>query len=73
MFNAMMNVPYALQLASGLTWIPLWSNGLSVVLIAPAIYFLVIRYGIVGGAIAWAVINISSYFITPHIFHRYGS
>ena len=71
MFNAMMNVPYALQLASGLTWIPLWSNGLSVVLIAPAIYFLVIRYGIVGGAIAWAVINISSYFITPHIFHRY--
>ncbi len=71
LFNAMMQIPYMLQLASGLTWIPFWNNGIAVVVLTPLIYFLVSHYSIAGGAAAWAVFNVFYYFINPHITHRY--
>ncbi len=70
MINIMMQIPYALQLASGLTWISLWNNGLSVLFITPAIYFLVKEFGIIGGAIAWLTFNIIYFLLIPTILHR---
>ncbi|HEY5595073.1 MAG TPA: oligosaccharide flippase family protein, partial [Nitrospiria bacterium] len=50
LMNGMVTVPYALQLASGLAWIALIVNALSVVVLVPLIYVLVNRFGIAGGA-----------------------
>lgn len=71
MLNSIMQFPYALQLASGLTWVALWNNGLSVIALAPLTFILVSRFGIVGGGIAWAIFNISYYLVIPQVMHRY--
>lgn len=71
LMNAMMQVPYALQLASGLTWLALWNNLLSVIVLTPMIYLLIRFMGINGGAIAWALFNTVYYWVIPQIMHRY--
>jgi O-antigen/teichoic acid export membrane protein len=70
LLNLCMQIPFALQLAAGNTSLPLWTNGLAVVILAPVIVELVRRYGIAGGALAWAVFNVLYYLIVPAIMHR---
>lgn len=55
--NAMMFLPHALQLAYGRGDIPLWINVILLVFFAPALLFLVPRYGITGAAVAWVLMN----------------
>lgn len=71
LFNAMMQVPYSLQLSAGITWISLWNNGIAVIFLTPFIFYMVATLGITGGAIAWAIFNILYFFITPHVMHRH--
>jgi O-antigen/teichoic acid export membrane protein len=71
MFNSMMQIPFMLQLAAGITWIGLWNNAINLILLAPIMYFLINHYGIAGAGIGWAVFNLFYYAIVPHIMHRY--
>ncbi len=71
MFNLMMYIPYVLQLAAGITWIALWNNAISLVVLLPLMYYLIHRHGIAGAGVAWVFFNITYYLIVPQIMHRY--
>jgi O-antigen/teichoic acid export membrane protein len=66
LFNSTMQVPYALQLASGQEKIALIVNGSLLVLLAPGGYFLVDRFGITGGAGIWAIVGVVQLLFVPH-------
>lgn len=68
--NGAMHFPYALQLAYGMTRLPLTINAILVVLMIPTTIFLSIRYGAVGGAAAWAVLNGIYLIIGTQLTHR---
>lgn len=55
--NGAMHFPYALQLAYGMTRLPLTINAVLVVVMIPTTILLALRYGVVGGAAAWVVLN----------------
>jgi len=69
--NGVMHFPYALQLAYGMTKIPLIITVVLILSFAPIIVYLVIKYGVIGGAIAWAVLNIIYLFFGTWLTHRY--
>jgi O-antigen/teichoic acid export membrane protein len=71
LLNAMMQVPYALQLAARINWIAAWTNSLAVILLTPLLFWLVPSLGITGGAAVWAGFNVCYYFTTPLILHRH--
>jgi O-antigen/teichoic acid export membrane protein len=71
LFNGMMAVPFALQLATGMTWLPLANNGIALIVMGPVIYVLVTRFGIAGGSIAWLLFNILYYTILPQFMFRH--
>jgi O-antigen/teichoic acid export membrane protein len=71
LFNSMMSIPFSLAIGTGLTWLPLWTNGLGVVLLLPLTFWSVGRYGIVGGAISWLAFNLLYFFIVPHVLFRH--
>ncbi len=68
--NGLMNIPYALQLASGWTKLAFYQNVVSVSVAVPALIILTRLYGGVGAAVIWVVLNASWVLITPHIMHR---
>lgn len=70
MFNALMNPPYMLQIAYGWTSFAVWMNVIAVMLLVPAILFITPRYGAVGAASVWAVLNASYVLIAIHFMHR---
>lgn len=70
MFNALMNPPYMLQIAYGWTSFAVWMNVVAVMLLVPAIFFITPRYGAVGAASVWAVLNASYVLIAAHFMHR---
>jgi O-antigen/teichoic acid export membrane protein len=71
LFNGMMAVPFALQLAAGMTWLPMANNGIALVVMGPVIYALVIQFGIAGGGVAWLLYNILYYAILPQFMFRH--
>jgi O-antigen/teichoic acid export membrane protein len=64
--NGLLNVPYALQLASGWTSFTLTANVCAVVILGPAIALAASRYGGIGAAAVWLALN-CGYFITATI------
>src|SRR5213076_1377726 len=71
LLNSMMSVPFSLQLAAGLTWLPLYTNAIGVLALAPVMFVLVRSYGLTGGAVAWLVFNIGYYLAVPPIMFRH--
>ncbi|MDP6095808.1 MAG: oligosaccharide flippase family protein [Gammaproteobacteria bacterium] len=67
--NGMMNVPYALVLAHGWTKLSLYSSIISVLLLVPMLFILVPRYGAVGAATAWLILNAGYIVINAPIIH----
>jgi O-antigen/teichoic acid export membrane protein len=57
MLNAMMNIPFALQLAYGWTRLGLFINLALLIIILPLLVVLAGVYGTVGAAAAWAILN----------------
>lgn len=55
--NALMTLPYALQISHGWTSIGLRINTFLIITLVPAIYFMTTRYGAVGAASVWVVLN----------------
>lgn len=68
--NGIMNVPYALQLASGWTKLAFWVNVGAIAVLVPAIWWAAINFGAVGGAAVWALLNLGYVVLTPQIMHR---
>ncbi len=71
MLNGLMWIPYQAQFAHGWTSLALWVNLISVIVIVPATYWAVPRYGPEGAAWIWVSLNIGYVFISMHfMFHR---
>ncbi|MBM4421931.1 MAG: hypothetical protein FJ030_00900 [Chloroflexi bacterium] len=71
MFNSMMQIPFALQLAAGITWIALLNNTISVIALLPLMYVLISEFGMAGAGMGWVLFNIVYYLLIPHVAHRY--
>jgi len=69
-FNALMYAPYMLQLAYGWTNFSVWVNVIAAMLLVPAIIWITPRYGAIGAASVWAVLNVSYVLIAIHFMHR---
>lgn len=68
--NGVMHFPYALQLAYGKTHLPLMINAILMIALIPMIIFLALRYGTVGGAAAWALLNSLYLLVGTWLTHR---
>jgi O-antigen/teichoic acid export membrane protein len=55
--NALMTMPYSLQIAHGWTSIGLYITIFLIITLVPVIYFMTTRYGAVGAAMAWVILN----------------
>lgn len=69
-FNGIMNVPFALQLASGWISLSLYFNFIAITVMVPAAWYFSTYYGAVGGASVWFFLNASLPVIIPYFFHR---
>lgn len=68
--NGAMHFPYALQLAYGMTRLPLTINAILVIVMIPTTILLSLQYGAVGGAAAWAILNGIYLLIGTLLTHR---
>lgn len=69
--NGVMYFPYALQLAYGMTWIPLTINLVLMCFLVPAIIYLAYEYGALGGATAWMITEVVYLMLGPWLTHRH--
>ena len=68
--NGLMYVPYQLQLAHGWTHFALGINIAAVLLLVPAIFWVVPRYGSIGAAWVWIFLNAGYVLIGIQLMHR---
>ncbi|HEY3490304.1 MAG TPA: oligosaccharide flippase family protein [Candidatus Deferrimicrobiaceae bacterium] len=68
--NGLMNLPYALQLAHGWTKIGLQINTVFIFTLVPTILFLATRYGAVGAAAVWVLLNGTYMAVGVPLTHR---
>jgi len=68
--NGVASLPYALQLAYGWTQLSLVVNTTATLLLAPLIYFMSIRYGGVGAATVWVILNSLYILVVLYLMHR---
>lgn len=69
--NGFMYLPYALQLAHGWTRLTFYTNVIAVLFLGPAIYFSTERWGAVGAASVWIVLNMGYLLINVQVMHLY--
>ena len=68
--NGTMHFPYALQLASGMARLPLIINIVLMIAMIPLTIIFALKYGAVGGAAAWAVLNVIYLVVGTCLTHR---
>jgi O-antigen/teichoic acid export membrane protein len=68
--NGAMHFPYALQLAYGVTRLPLTINAVLLFFTVPSTVLLAYKYGAIGGASSWALINILYVAVGTWLTHR---
>jgi O-antigen/teichoic acid export membrane protein len=68
--NGAMHFPYALQLASGSTRIPLAISTILIAFSIPMTILLTLNYGAIGGAASWAVLNCLYVLLGTGLTHR---
>ncbi len=67
--NGILTVPYALQLAHGWTKLALLLSVFLIVTMAPAIYAATLRYGAVGAASIWLLLNLVNLAVAVPLTH----
>jgi len=70
MCNSLMHMPYALQLAHGVTRLALLQNVITLLVIGPLTWVLATEFGLTAAAIPWLLVNLSYVLITPTLMHR---
>jgi O-antigen/teichoic acid export membrane protein len=68
--NGVMNFPYALQLAYGRSHLAALISSILLVGFIPMLAVLAVRYGITGGAGAWAILNLTYVGLGTWLTHR---
>lgn len=68
--NGLMNLPYALQLASGWTKLSFLKTLIAVILLVPLIIYMTMHYGVIGAASVWVVLNMSMFIFEIPIMHQ---
>ncbi|MBN1612939.1 MAG: polysaccharide biosynthesis protein, partial [Deltaproteobacteria bacterium] len=68
--NGLMYLPYHLQIAHGWTGLTIKTNIVAVIVIIPAIFWMVPRYGGLGAAWVWVTLNLGYILISIHFMHR---
>ncbi|MDP1773805.1 MAG: oligosaccharide flippase family protein [Methylobacter sp.] len=69
--NGIMYIPHALQLAFGMTRLPIIINGTLMIFILPLIIFFALSYGAAGGAIAWFMLHAFYVLLSTWLTHRH--
>jgi O-antigen/teichoic acid export membrane protein len=69
-FNGLMHLPYSLQLAHGWARLALVTSFCAALILVPAVFLLALRYGAVGGAAVWLMLNFGYFVITVQLMHR---
>jgi O-antigen/teichoic acid export membrane protein len=69
-FFTIMILPYTLQIANGWTSLSLYKNIVAVVVLVPLIFFLTKRYGSIGAASAWLMLNLGYILFEIPLLHR---
>jgi O-antigen/teichoic acid export membrane protein len=70
-FNCLVTIPWALQLAHGWTSLAFWTNLTSTAVTIPLLLILTKRYGGIGAASVWLLINASYLATQVHLMHRW--
>ncbi|OQX09804.1 MAG: polysaccharide biosynthesis protein [Desulfobulbaceae bacterium A2] len=70
LFNCFMHMPYQLQLAHGWTRLTICVNIIAVLLLVPAIFWVAPKYGAVGVAWVWVILNASYILFAVHFMFR---
>lgn len=68
--HGVMFIPYALQLAYGITRLPLTINMILMAILVPLIIFFALSYGVLGGAAAWLIFQVLYVFLGAWLTHR---
>lgn len=68
--HGVMFFPYALQLAYGMTRLPLTINATLMIVLVPLTIFLSLKYGALGGAMAWLVLHVLYILLGTWLTHR---
>ena len=69
--NALVQLPNYLQLASGLVKLGFYTNMLSAIITVPCMFFFASRYGALGGAAVWLLLNLTHFVIVAPLMHRF--
>lgn len=68
--HGVMHFPYALQLAYGMTRLPLMINSILMIVLLPLIILFALTYGALGGAMAWLVLHVLYVLLGTWLTHR---
>lgn len=68
--NALLYLPYILQLAFGWTKLPLLAGLISISILIPLMFPMTKHFGVVGAASIWAILNVLNMLIAVPIMHR---
>lgn len=71
LLNGLMNMPYMLQLAYGWSRFAAWGNFVALILLLPMILWVVPRYGALGAAVCWFLLNVGYVLIATPLMHRH--
>jgi len=70
LLNCFMHMPYQLQLAHGWTRLTIYINAIAVLILVPAIFWAAPKYGAIGVAWIWVILNASYIFLGNHFMFR---
>lgn len=68
--NALLTLPYILQLAFGWTKLPFVAGLISISVLVPLMFPMTKHFGLVGAASIWAILNILNMLIAVPVMHR---
>lgn len=68
--HGIMFFPYALQLAYGMSRLPLTINAILMLILVPLTIFLSLKYGAMGGAMAWLALHVLYILLGTWLTHR---
>ncbi|MGZ4846457.1 MAG: oligosaccharide flippase family protein [Halobacteriota archaeon] len=69
--NAIVAMPYSLQLSYGWTRLGLYQNVIAVIAYIPLLLWLTSIYGAPGAAMAWIAVNCGYFLVTVPVMHRF--
>lgn len=71
LLNGLMWIPYQMQIAHGWTSLTMRVNGFAVMVLVPAVFWTAPRYGAIGVAWIWVILNVGYFgFCTYYMFKR---